>query len=484
MLVVSALIGFFMTPFMVHQLGDKLFGLWALVGSFSGSYAILDLGLSAAVGRYVAMYIGKGDYKSVNVYVNTALLIYCMMGVAVILAAFGLTCFASAFVDMPEDVSLLTILILIVGTEFAISFPMRALTGTVTAKLRYDVSTTIEFAFKLVSTALIVSAILLGGRLISLALIGLSLGVVRGIVWYIAVRRVTPEVRVSPSLASQQAAWSLFSFSIFAFIAQIAGLLRFRVDNFVIGGFLGPASITHYVVAVTLTSCFILTTTSIMGVVGPVFAQQHGRDDVEAMRRTLFFAIRVGTSLVMFMAFGLLAWGRSFIALWMGEEYVDAYPCLAVITVGLTTALCQTSAIAVMFSRAQHHYFALANSVEGIANLVCSIIFVQYWGILGVALGTCIPIVVVKLTFQPWFVSRVLDMSIAGYFLVLSRSVLCALAALTVPAIITFCLASSSYSALFIAGALSAAAYFPVVAFLNLTVKERVRINDAIWQRG
>jgi O-antigen/teichoic acid export membrane protein len=91
MLLVGAVIGFFMMPFLVHRLGDKLFGLWALVGSFSGTYAVLDLGLAAAVGRYVAMYIGKNDYESVNVYINTALVIYCMMGVIVVLATFGLT---------------------------------------------------------------------------------------------------------------------------------------------------------------------------------------------------------------------------------------------------------------------------------------------------------------------------------------------------------------------------------------------------------
>jgi O-antigen/teichoic acid export membrane protein len=480
MLFVSAAIGFVMVPFMAHHLGDKLFGIWTLVGTFSGTCALLDLGLSRAVGRFVAIHIGNNDFRNVNVYVNTALVIYCLMGVAVVLGAFGLTFFASTFGDTPEDASILAVLMLIVGTEFALSLPMRTMMGTITASLRYDVSTAIELVFKLVSTALIVGAILLGGQLVSIALIGLVLGVFRGIVWYIAARRVTPELRISPSLARRQAAQSLCSFSIFIFIAQVATILRFHVDSVVIGGFLGPQSITHYAVAATLTALFINATTSIMGVLSPVFAQQHGRDDIEAMRRTLFFGLRVGTSIAMFMAFGLLAWGRPFIELWMGQEYLDAYPCLAVITVGLVAALCQTSAIGVLYARSKPGYFALSNGIEGVGNAVCSIVLVQYWGILGVAIGTCIPMVIVKLTVQPWLVSRVLGISAVDYLLVIFRAAVFACIALVVPSILTCLLVEPNYLSLIVTGVLCAITYFAVVGVMNLTADERSRISSSI----
>ena len=44
-LLVGALISFWMMPFIVGTLGDRLSGLWALLGALIGYYGLLDLGL-------------------------------------------------------------------------------------------------------------------------------------------------------------------------------------------------------------------------------------------------------------------------------------------------------------------------------------------------------------------------------------------------------------------------------------------------------
>jgi O-antigen/teichoic acid export membrane protein len=41
---------------MVHNLGDRMYGLWALAGAFIGCYGLLDLGLSSAVQRHIELY--------------------------------------------------------------------------------------------------------------------------------------------------------------------------------------------------------------------------------------------------------------------------------------------------------------------------------------------------------------------------------------------------------------------------------------------
>ncbi|MFN0196777.1 MAG: lipopolysaccharide biosynthesis protein [Planctomycetaceae bacterium] len=479
-LLMAAAIGFFMTPFLIRELGEKYFGLWTLVSSFTAMYTLLDLGLSGTVGRFVAVHTGKNDFQSVNVFVNTAIVIYCVMGVVVFFVATALTFFASSFVETTSDASLFALLILIVGSEFAISFPLRALAGTITGKLRYDVSTGLEIAFKFLSTALIVTSISLGGKLVSLATIGLILGILRGITWYIALRKIFPEVRISPRLAERKAVRSLFGFSIFAFVAQMADFLRFQVDNLVIGVFLGPKHITHYTISVTLSIYFINAMVAIMGVTGSVFAQQHGKGDLEGMKRMFDFSTRVAVSLASFMGFGLLAWGHPFIHRWVGHEYLDAYPCLAVMTIGLTFALWQTSSVTVLYSRGKPHLYAIINSVEAVANLVCSMIFVQYWGIFGVALGTCLPMIVVKLILQPLFVSQALEMPLLKYYFLLYKAAFYSLIALIVPAIFTYWVKYPSYPALFAVGSFAAITYIPAVVMLNFSSDERRKIANSL----
>lgn len=38
-------IGFVLTPFTIHWLGEEQYGIWALASAFIGYYSLLDLGL-------------------------------------------------------------------------------------------------------------------------------------------------------------------------------------------------------------------------------------------------------------------------------------------------------------------------------------------------------------------------------------------------------------------------------------------------------
>ncbi len=479
-LLASAAIGFFLTPFMIHRLGDQLYGLWVLVASFSATYNVLDLGLSSAVGRFAAVAVSRSDYDGMNRYVNTALVIYCGLGAAVLGAAGVLTFWASTFANTPEEIDLLTVLIVIVGTEFALSFPLRAIAGAVGAKLRFDVISGIQIGFRVLSAAITVLVLLAGHGLITLALVGLALGILRGVVWFLAVRRVIPQIRIAPRMATRTAAGALFSFGVFTFIAQVGDMVRFRIDNFVIGGFLGAAAITHYAIGAILVGFYQKTVAAIMGVLNPVFAQLHGQNDLAAMQRTVLLGMRVAVSLACFIAFGLIAWGAPFIERWMGPAYLDAYPCLVVLCSALTLAFWQSPSYSAVCGRAQHQGLSLLIAAESVANLICSLIFVRMWGILGVALGTALPMVVVKLTLQPWITCRVMQIPIPRYVWVLSRAVLNAILSLLIPAALTYWLIRPTYASLLLTGVLSAAAYFPIVGMLNLTAGERTRILAAL----
>ncbi len=47
-------IWFFLTPYLVHQLGDSAYGLFVLVGSVAAYGSLLDFGIAPAVTKYVA----------------------------------------------------------------------------------------------------------------------------------------------------------------------------------------------------------------------------------------------------------------------------------------------------------------------------------------------------------------------------------------------------------------------------------------------
>jgi len=49
---VNVLVGIFLSPYILHRLGDEAFGLWVLIFSITGYYGLFDLGIRSSIVRY------------------------------------------------------------------------------------------------------------------------------------------------------------------------------------------------------------------------------------------------------------------------------------------------------------------------------------------------------------------------------------------------------------------------------------------------
>ncbi len=85
----SMAISFLLVPYIVNRLGDERFGIWAFLGVFVGYFAVVDLGISPAVVKYVAGYYTSSDFERLNRAVNSAFVAMallmatlCLLGVA------------------------------------------------------------------------------------------------------------------------------------------------------------------------------------------------------------------------------------------------------------------------------------------------------------------------------------------------------------------------------------------------------------------
>ena len=67
-LVVITAINLASVPLFYRYLGAEMYALWFYVQTFSGAFRFMDLGLGAAVGRYIGVALGKGDHFAVRQY--------------------------------------------------------------------------------------------------------------------------------------------------------------------------------------------------------------------------------------------------------------------------------------------------------------------------------------------------------------------------------------------------------------------------------
>ena len=480
-LVITIAIGLVLQPYVIHTLGNELFGIWTLATSFVAMFSLLDIGLNSAVSRYVATTIGKKDYAGLNRYLNTGY--YLFSGVSCV--ALFIAGMAALYLFQNQNIphaSAVAVVIIIMGAQFAIMLPLQAISGLLIGSLRYDIATSIDILFKIISSTAIFLTLYFGGGIIALAIVSFVCAMVSRTVTNWFARRQVPQAEIAFRHFDKKTIKELFSYSIFTFIAMIGDKIRYTIPSFIIGGFVGLAAVTHYTIAMMLYLYIAQVISSVLGVLMPVFARQQANNDFPAIRKTLRFAIKIAVIITSFVGFGMIAWGHPFIERWMGKEYLIAYPWLVILVAGSLVPFFFSPAIGMTYGLAKHKYFAIVTALEALLGLILGLIFVQHYGCLGVAIAATVAVFIAKWMVFPYYVCQVVGESILLYYWNALRVAIICSVALVLPAIATWYLVAPNYPALVLTGVISAVLYLPVV-FVVFTKAEREYVWNALWKK-
>lgn len=483
-LAFSFAVSFFTTPFFVHALGDRYYGIWTLVATFIGYYGLLDLGLSTAVTRFAARSMGEADHDSCNRISNTSLLVFACIGALVLLIGAVLAFCSPSFSRTPADARIFWQVILLSSAAVAITFPVRTFTGLLQANLSFAGLVALEMIALALRTVLFVAVLKAGGKVVAMTWVSLIVGFPVLFLYVYCTRRQIPFLRFGTRFLSSSTARTLFAYSFFGFVVQLADLFRFQSDAFVIAPTLGLAAVTHYRIAAVMAIYVITILTSIVGVLMPVFSRQEAAGDFQALQRTFLLATKISICVSSFVGFGLIAWARPFITRWVGPQYLDAAPCLIVLVAAYLVPLWQVPSPSLLFGISRHKALAAMNCLEGVANLALSLVLVRKYGLIGVAVGTLIPMVVVKGFIQPVYTCRVSGVPLRVYLREVGRTAAVVAASLLLPGFVGSYLAQPSYPALALAGCVSALLYAVPVAFTAFTPDERRMLTRALWPKS
>ena len=483
-LVSTGLVSILLMSFIVRSLGDRMYGLWSLVATLVGYYGLLDLGLSSAVSRYVASALGEGNEEQCNRVFNTALGLFSLIAMALIIIGTVTAILAPLFCKNPNDAIAFKKVILILTFSLALGFPIRVYIGVLESHLRFDTIAGLELLSLGFRTALVVGTLLMGFGVIGLAWATLFSGIPSAVLYVYFSHRELPFLHVSKTYWGRSTAKFLLSYSAFSAITAMADTIRFEVDSVVVAAYLGLAAVTHYRVASVLVQSFTGLMLAFVGVFSSVFSRLEGAGNDQGVKSTFFFASKLSMCVSSFVGFGLIAWGKPFIVRWLGHQYLDAYPCLAIMALGFTFSHWQGASVRLFYGLSKHKVYALLTSAEAFGNLVLSLLLVRKYGMFGVAFGTFLPMAVVKLFIQPLYTCYVLSIPYLNYFRPMAKTLALNLGSLVIPFLLTIRFASPNFKNLFALGTASLACYLVLLLMFEFTPAEKQLFRRAIFQRS
>jgi O-antigen/teichoic acid export membrane protein len=404
---------FILTPFILRTLGSTTYGLWALVGSVAAYGTLMDFGVTGTVTKYVAEYRAKNEKDRAGALISTALFIYIILGLTVIIISAALApIFPKIFNLSPEQHSTGSLLLLLSGLHIGLSIPASTASSILRGLQRFDLMNFTSILSTILSSVSIVVVLLVTGSVIGMMVVMILINLIMLVpsIWFI--HRIEPDLRIKWSSINRETARTIFKFSSSLFFIRVGGQMESQSDEIVIGGFMPVSAITPYYIARKLSSMPQLLTDQFLTLLLPLASEIYAVNDMHRLRALFLLSTRL--TLAFFLPVGsiLIVFSKPILHLWVGEEFIIYAHLVLILTLASLIDTSIWPAGSVIQSMSRHRFTALMAICSGVSNLLLSIVLVQYFGVTGVAMGTLIPTTIICLGFILPFTLRLLNVSI------------------------------------------------------------------------
>lgn len=401
-------IGLFVTPYLVKTLGDREYAIFVFAGLFTNWCGLVDFGMTTASARFITLAYSRGESSRLNETASTALFFFIVMGAVVLLIAGAGALLCRRFLP-PAEAPIYAAVILFSGASFAVSKLSDAFAGVVNGVMRQELTGAAALVYRLALGGTTFLIAWNGGHIAAITAGWLAVSLANFFLLALFARIAWPTLRLSPKLVRKGRARELLSYSVYTFVQQLGDLLIRRSDLVVIGAFLSLTDVTHYnLVVVTLASYFVTLTQELTSWQTNWYTHLAQRGERSLFKKSRIFSYKVMTYLSVLMALTLIFWARGFILFWIGESYLDTFPCLILIAAGL--AFYRGSAdvnIRVLQGLASHQVLAPLAVGQGVISIFLSVTALKMgYGKMGVAAATILPAVLVNGFWIPGLVCR------------------------------------------------------------------------------
>lgn len=405
-MLASIIYALVMTPFIIKGLGNDKYGIWTLIMTCAGYITILDFGVQSALNRFIAKHVATKSYEDANAVFSNALFIYTLMGLIALLGGLILSANIDRWFSIPDsEAATASIVMAYMATFVAVQLPLNSYGAILVANHRFDIVNTIQVTTVTLQGVGLWLLLQHDTSLTSFALFTIVIGLSRHLLLAIYARKILPSLAFKLRSISVPAIKSLVTFSGITFLAVIATYVIFQSDNVVIGVFLTPEAIAIYTIGFMLADYAANIVGKMSNTLTPIFSNREAKGEHEQVYELLYsggrFAALIGIPI------GLAAFivGDEFIQLWLGSDYAQSYNIMILLMLARMVNFPSAPVYSMLYGIGKHKVIVYTASLEAICNISLSIYLVRDYGLLGVAIGTLIPMVITSLLF-PYVASR------------------------------------------------------------------------------
>jgi len=411
--IVTLVTGIISVPLMLNYFGAALFGIWVLILGLAGYLNSISFGIPSAMSTLVAKTLRFDQKYSIlkksifllSVIVFLMLVIFLL---AISVNDVWIIALLGNISDKYQEVTKKVFILFVVVTLLKI--PLNTYIQFFVGMNLVYVSEVYQLLNMLLSFLVLILTLYLRLDFYTFTILTLIcqalLGVIAAIHVIVKFRYLKTTDNHSNNVLTKTILQSGFAF----FQVGVAASLVWSTDNLVINHFLSPEFVTPYTIAFKIFTYIFIFSAIINGVIGPMYGNAYAENNFEKIRVYASAILKFLSVIGGFVWFSLMFFAKDVIILWAGNEQAfGGY--LLIFSLGLygfILSFVNTYSTIILSLNYANKTLWIAWS-EAVLNLIMSIIFIQYLGIGGVALGTALASFCTGFLFLPQAIKKLTD---------------------------------------------------------------------------
>ncbi|WP_283689006.1 lipopolysaccharide biosynthesis protein [Clostridium perfringens] len=417
--IVIIILGFVSRKVFIDNLGTEYLGINGLLTNILSMMVLIEGGIGISIVYNLYKPLAENNKEQIIALVNLYKKSYRVLALIILIISIFLYPFLNKI--MKTDISAISIIL--VYSIFVIKNIVSYLNAYKWALINADqkgyILTINNLIFQIVTTISKIIILVLTKNYLLFLLIELIIFIIQNFVNTKTIRRIYPYLNDKVNVSLDSKTKNNINKNIRAmFLHNIGGYLVFSTDNILISSFINVSTVglySNYTMIIGQLSGLLSPVINGIGAgVGNLIATENEEKIYEIFKTTFFISFWIYSFATIFL-YNLL---EPFINWWIGEGYLlNKFVFLVVLfnfyINGMRSVIGTYKSKAGLF--VQDKYMP---ALEGVVNLVMSLILIKYLGLVGVFLGTTISTLIIPFWNQPRIVYKeLLKKSVSKYFI-------------------------------------------------------------------
>ena len=417
---ITQLLGFILRTVFIAHLGDTLNGINDLYTSILSVLSMAELGIGTALNYSLYKPVATGDIGKVKSYMQLYKKAYRAIGIVIGVIGLAISPFLPYLVKQPEGVSVrdLTLYYFIFLFNTVSSYFVAYKYSLVNAEQKNYIQTNVITITKMITVTLQIVVILTTGSFYAYLLTAAAVELLQKIFVSNYLNRRYPYLldKDVEKLSKEETGEIVTKTKALVF-HKVGDVARLQTDSMIISGFINTVLVgivgNYNMVLNSVANVVNIIFNSVLSSFGNLIATGSKEKQYQIFQVYRFAACWIYG----FAAIGFSMLLTPLIYLWLGSERTLAYGVVMCILIdfyfkGDRIVLSNFKTAAGVFE--QDKYLAL---IQGVVNLIISIVLVQKIGLIGVYIGTIVSGLIANITKPVIIYKVILNQPVKRYFL-------------------------------------------------------------------